>query len=180
MQDKEVRSLIEAKLKKNGIIIRNKNAIGAFIKLFPPLSSLWQVLSGAQDALETERGRITQEVILKFLCALDEKLEGIITTQQQDDTFQILLESVRAYGDVTGLKACTSNPELRQLFSQKEVQVVLSDIQSLGNVTGVNLTVDEEVDLNKHLNIKTPNGSVKFNPGEGRNITFGKGMKHKK
>lgn len=179
MQSCEIRQYISSELKARGISIRTKNAIDALCTLFPPASVLWQLLSGAKDSLETEKGRITQDVILDMLLEIDRKLGAVEGVPAKTPTFEILLEGVRAYGDVTGLRAQTSDPVLARLFSEKEVKILLKDVSADGNVTGLDLTVDTELELKKRLHVQNDAGSVTFNPGDGREVTFGKGLQKK-
>lgn len=171
MDKSEIQKLIDEKLKKKNIKIRNKNAVEALFALFGPASALWKILSGSQDALDLEKNKITQETILEILLAIDEKLE---TGKTNQDSFDILLEGIIAYGDVTGLKATTSNPLLAKLFSKKDINVKLKNICTSGNVVGVDLSVDKELELKKKLHIESGTGSVKFDPSPGRRIIFGK------
>lgn len=65
------------------------------------------------------------------------------------------------------------------MFSKKDINVVLKNIHARGNVTGVDLQVDQELELKKSLHIETPFAFVDFNAGPNCKITFGKGMKRK-
>ena len=176
MKKEQICDLIEAKLNESGKRVRNRNAIEALFSLFPPFSALWKVLAGSQDALILEKSRITQDTILDILVALDNKLE---TGQTDASVFDVLLDGVVTYGDVSGLKALTSNPVVAKLFSEKDINVVLKNVYTRGNVTGVDLQVDQELELKKHLHIEIPFARVDFNAGPNCKITFGKGMKRK-
>ena len=175
MNGSEVRKLIEAKLRERKGRIVAENAISAFCSLFPPANMIWQIVKGAKDKLDTERGIITLDVLLDMITAIDKKLnEGSLNATERG-AFKIMLEEIKATGDVTGLRAKTSDPDLRKIFTDKEVKVTLRDITAGGNVTGVDLAVDRELQLKKKLEIETDFGSVKFNPDVGE-ITFGKGL----
>ena len=91
----------------------------------------------------------------------------------------VLVDGIFTYGDVSGLKASASNPAVAQLFSEKDINVVLKNVHARGNVAGVDLQVDRELELKKHLHIETPFTHVDFNAGPNCKITFGKGMKRK-
>ena len=177
MDEKDVKSLIEKKLEQSEKSIRNKNSIEALCSLFPSSSALWKVLSGSKEAIETEKSRITQETILDILIAIDNKLETGSTDSQK---FKVLLDGVVSFGDVSGLKAKASNPIVSELFSEKEIEIILKNIHAHGNVTGVDLTVDQELELKKKMQIKTPHSSVTFNAGPNCKVVFGKGSKQKK
>lgn len=176
MNKEEIRGLIEIKLKEKKKNIRNRNAIEALFQMFPPASALWKVLTGSQESIALEKVNITQDMILDMLLAIDNKLE---TGKFDPTSFKILLDGVIAYGDVTGLKAKTSNPLLAQLFSDKDINVILKNVHAQGSITGVNLSVDHEVELKKKLHIKTPWARVDFNAGPNCKIIFGKGLKPK-
>ncbi|GAI20769.1 unnamed protein product, partial [marine sediment metagenome] len=47
-------------------------------------------------------------------------------------------------------------------------------IYTAGKVVGVDLSIDEELELKKKLHIESQTSSVKFNPGPGSKIIFGK------
>ncbi len=177
MDKEDVKNLIEKRLEQSEKSIRNKNSIEALCSLFPPSNALWKVLSGSKEAIETERGRITQETILDILIAIDNKLETGNTDSQK---FEVLLDGIVSLGDVSGLKAKASNPIVSKLFSEKEIEIVLKNIHARGNVTGVDLTVDQELELKKKMQIRTPHSSVTFNAGPNCKVVFGKGLKQKK
>ncbi len=176
MNESEVRKLVEKRLRERKFGIVARNTIDAVFKLFPPASTIWQILVGAKDKIDTAKGAITQEVILNMVLAIDKKLSSSILETREQEAFEIMLEGIRAMGDVAGLRARTSDPNLRKIFNGREVRVILRDITTRGNVTGVDLTVDHELELKKKLEVETDFGSVKFNPDVGK-ITFGKGLK---
>ena len=176
MNKKEICDMIEAKLNDSDKKIRNLNAIDALCTLFPPASALWKVFTGSQEALTLVKTQITQDTILDLLVAIDQKLE---TGKTDASVFEVLLDGVVAYGDVSGLKASTSNPVVARLFSEKEINVVLKNVQARGNVTGVDLKVEQELELKKRMHIKTPFARIDFNAGPNCKITFGKGLKRK-
>jgi len=176
MNQSEARKLIEKKLHERKINIVVRNTVDAFCKLFPPASVIWQVLAGSKEKLDTAKGAITQEVLLDMVLAIDKKLSSRVLDTKEQGAFEIMLEGIRAMGDVTGLRAKTSDPNLREIFTDREVRIILQDITTGGNVTGVDLTVDRELELRRKLEVETDFGSVKFNPDVGK-IIFGKGLK---
>ena len=176
MNQAEAHKLVEDKLRERKVNIVAKNTVDAFCKLFPAASVIWQILSGTKEKLDTERGAITLEVLLDMVIAIDKKLSKGVLNPGEQKAFEIMLEGIRTQGNVTGLRARTSDPNLRDLFTERDVKVILQDISAEGNVTGVDLTVDRELELKKKLEIETDFASVKFNPDVGE-ITFGKGFK---
>ena len=176
MNESEIHKLIDKKFRERKIPTVARNTIGALCQLFPPASVIWQILAGSKEKLDTEKGAITLEVLLDIVLAIDKKLNDSILGTREQEAFEIMLEGIRAIGDVTGMRARTSDSNLRKIFTEKEVKVILKDITSRGKVTGVDLTVDRELELKKRLEVETDFGSVKLNPDVGE-ITFGKGLK---
>ncbi len=176
MNREDIDRLIDTKLGERKASLRNRNTVDALTQLFPPANALWKVLAGTKKALALEKTQIIQDTILDILLAIDEKLE---TGQAAPRTFGILLEGVVSHGDVTGLKANTSNPVLAQLFSDQDVNVILRDIAAAGNVTGVDLIVDQELELKKKLHVEAPGVRVDFNADPNCKITFGRVLKRK-
>ncbi|GAH80314.1 unnamed protein product [marine sediment metagenome] len=176
MNESEIHKIIENELKKRKGKIIAKNTINSILKIFPSAPAIWQLLTGSTDKLEIERHIITQEVLLDWVLAIDKKLNEITLDVKEQNAFEIMLDGIRAMGDVTGLRARTSDINLRKLFSEKDIRIIMRDIDAGGNVTGANLLIDCELELKKKLEIETDFCSVKFNPDVG-NITFGKGLK---
>ena len=111
------------------------------------------------------------------MIAIDNKLETGDTDSQK---FEVLLDGIVSLGDVSGLKAQASDPIVSKIFLEKEIEIILKNIHARGNVTGVDLTVDQELELKKKMQIKTPHSSVTFNAGPNCKVVFGKGLKQKK
>ena len=105
MNESEVRKLVEKRLRERKFGIVARNTIDAVFKLFPPASTIWQILVGAKDKVDTAKGVITQEVILNMVLAIDKKLSSSILETREQEAFEIMLEGIRAMGDVAGLAA---------------------------------------------------------------------------
>ena len=76
MNKEEIKEKIEIELKKHEKLVRNKNAIRAFLGLLPPLDALEKVLVGVQDTIEVKRQTLTLNMILDLIMGIDEKLSG--------------------------------------------------------------------------------------------------------
>ena len=176
MGHSEVQSFIEGKLREHKQRIVTENTVAAFCKLFPPASTIWQIVFGSKERIDTARGAITLDIILDMLLAIDKRLSNIDLDTTEQGTFNIMLRTVQAMGNVTGLRARTSDSALRQIFTEREVSIMLEDIIAEGDITGLDLTVDTELELKKKLQVKTDFATVRFNPEVGE-ITFGKGLK---
>jgi len=173
MDRKHLEDKMHKRLNERKINISNNNAFEALFTLLPPAHALWKIFKGAGEKIQAERSAITQDMILDFLISIDNKLSGITLSNKQKHVFKVLLESIVASGDVTGIKGSTSSPIFRKLFADNEVSVILKNINAIGNVTGVDLSVGEEMELKHKFEVKSDNGSVTFNPNAGK-IVFGK------
>jgi hypothetical protein len=72
MKQEEVAARIETELTKRKIKVVNKNAVSALFGAFSdPLGSLGKIFLGREDALDGEKQRISQEVVLELLCKID-------------------------------------------------------------------------------------------------------------
>ena len=173
----EITQLIERELQSRGKSIRNRNAIDVLLRLFPALHALKEVLTGSKEALDLEREKLTTEKILDLLVGIDEKLSGQDISGVEEG-LKILIERVVAEGDITGLEGKTSNETVRKVF-EKPVDIKIKDASAKGDITGVKLSVDEEMEVKEHVKIETDAGKVEINPKIGK-ITFGKGFKKQK
>ena len=176
MNEDECKARIENEAKKRSRSIRNKNAFDALFGIFPPAHALWKIFSGAKDAIETEKGRITLDAIIEYLQVIDKKLSKLPLSDEENRTFEVLLDNVMALGDVTGIDGNTSNPILREIFSSNDISVRLKDVKAIGNITGVKLNVDKELELKGKLDVSNGINSLKTNPHIGT-ITLGKEKK---
>jgi len=176
MDYSEAQRLIEDTLHEHKRRIVTENTIDAFCKLFPPASAIWQVVSGSREKIDTARGTFTLDIILDMVLAIDRRLGNLDLNTTEQRAFNIMLRGIQATGSVTGLRARTSDSTLRQIFTEREVSIILEDIIAEGDITGLDLTVDTELELKKKLEVKTDFATVKFNPEVGE-ITFGKGLK---
>lgn len=170
----EIKACIENELGKREIPIRNKNAIDALLKALNPLnalSSLKQVLTGAEECLGLERQKLTLEKILELIIGIDAKLNGDSATKI-DPSLKILVENIVASGDVVGLEGKTSNDAVKKIF-EHSLDVTVKNVRSQGNVTGVKLDVDQEMEVKQQVNIDTDIAHVALNPSLGK-IILGK------
>lgn len=133
------------------------------------------VLVGSEDAIEVQRKKLTLEKILELVVAIDQKLEGENITPS-DQKISILLENIKADGNVVGLGGDTSSPEMRAMF-EKSVDIKLKDIEAGGDVVGAKFNVNSEMEIKKGLSIETPFAEVKINPNA--TVILGKGIQKK-
>ncbi len=169
----DLKTRIENELSKRKKRILNTNAISAFLNFFPALKALYDLFVGRKSAIEIEKTKITLDGIIEMIIAFDKRLSGI--KKKDTSKVSILLEDIISKGAVTGIKSDTSSCEAKELL-KKTIDVKLKRIQSQDKVTGIDLTVNKELKIEKPLNIETDIGSVRINPNNG-DITFGKGTK---
>ena len=169
----DVKQQIEVELEKRGVEIRNANAIDCLFTLFPKLDALRDIFAGSKKAIEIEKQKLTQESILDLLVGIDKKISGD-DVSGFDSGLKILIENVVSMGDITGLAGNTSGHSTREVF-KNPIAVIIKDAKAKGNITGIKLDVDQEMKVEKQVNINTNGGSVQLNPQFGE-ITFGKGL----
>lgn len=75
MDKKTVESAIEEQLANRKKKVLNRNAIGALFGAFSdPVGALGKIFVGRDDAIDAEKQRITQDVMLELLCKIDEAI----------------------------------------------------------------------------------------------------------
>ena len=170
MNKEEIKEKIEIELKKHEKLVRNKNAIRAFLGLLPPLDALEKVLVGVQDTIEVKRQTLTLNMILDLIMGIDEKLSG--KEPSVDLGLKILIENAMSAGSITGLEGNTSDENMKKIF-EKPLDIEIKNAQAQGDITGVKLNVDGEMPVRGKTKIKTDVGTIEINPQFGE-ITFGK------
>lgn len=77
MSHSEVTSRIEAELARRAKKVVNRNAFSALFSTFgDPGSALGKIFLERQDALDEEKLRISQEVVLELLCKIDDAISN--------------------------------------------------------------------------------------------------------
>ncbi|MFA7497042.1 MAG: hypothetical protein WCY67_12155 [Acidithiobacillus sp.] len=75
MDKKTVESAIDAQLTSRKKHVLNRNAIAALFGAFAdPVGALGKIFVGHDDAIDAEKQKITQDVILEMLCKIDEAI----------------------------------------------------------------------------------------------------------
>lgn len=172
-----VRSQIEDKLAERAHALRDRNAIDVFFGILDKVpganlvAALRKVFTGAQDALEIERERLTVSQILDLVIAIDQKLSGMEPTVPLAPTISILIEHVVATGDITGIDGRTSDQATRKAF-EHPIDVRIRAARAGGNITGLKLDVDDELEVKQPVRVETAAGTVEINPKFGK-VIFG-------
>jgi len=102
MDREEVEEAILEKLEKRKSTVLNRNALKALFACFSnPLGSLGQLFIGRVEAVDAERVRIEQEIILDLLCRIDDALaEAALAAQKKLPVQQcIVCGEIEAYGE---------------------------------------------------------------------------------
>ena len=143
MNKSDVEAAIEARLSERKKSILNRNAIGALFGAFAdPVGALGQVFLGRGDAIDHEKQRIAQDVILELLCKIDESLsQANAKSEQQGIKLGGLIETIAHGGEsLTGLSiGAKSGPVTLQPGTH--VRTVATGVR---NVTGVKIGGTEE------------------------------------
>lgn len=75
MNREEVEDAIQGELSRRKNRVVDRNALQALLGLVAdPLGSLGKLFMGEQDALDSEKLRIQQDIILDFVCKIDDAL----------------------------------------------------------------------------------------------------------
>jgi hypothetical protein len=143
MNKSDVEAAIEARLSERKKSVLNRNAIGALFGAFAdPVGALGQVFLGRGDAIDQEKQRIAQDVILELLCKIDDSLsQANAKSEQQGIKLGGLIETI-AYGgeSTTGLSiGAKSGPVTLQPGTH--VRTVATGVRK---VTGVKIGGTEE------------------------------------
>ncbi len=143
MNKSDVEAAIAARLSERKKSVMNRNAIGALFGVFAdPVGALGQVFLGRGDAIDQEKQRIAQDVILELLCKIDESLsQAKAQSKQQGVKLGGLIETIAHGGEsLTGLSiSAKSGPVTLQPGTH--VRTVATGVR---NVTGVKIGGTEE------------------------------------
>lgn len=138
MNMNDVVAAIEARLSERTNSVLNRNAIGALFGAFSdPVSALGKVFLGRGDAMDQEKQRVAQDVILELLCKIDDSLSlANAKFEQQGIKLGGLIETIAHGGEsLTGLSiGANSGPVTLQPGTH--VRTVATGVR---NVTGVKI-----------------------------------------
>jgi hypothetical protein len=143
MNKSDIEAAIEARLSERKKSVLNRNAIGALFGAFAdPVGALGQVFLGRDDAIDHEKQRIAQDVILELLCKIDESLsQANAKSEQQGIKVGGLIEAIAHGGEsLTGLSiGANSSPVTLQPGTH--IRTVATSVR---NVIGVKIGGAEE------------------------------------
>jgi hypothetical protein len=103
MEREQVERKIEAELKKSKNRVVNRNALQALFGAYAdPVSALGKIFLGRQDALDAERARIAQDIVLALLCKIDDVLTNAYTQANQAGlAWTIVSGRIEVHGEQT-------------------------------------------------------------------------------
>jgi hypothetical protein len=138
MNKEDVEAAIAAQLQERKKAVLNRNAVRALFSTFSdPIAALGQVFVGRSDALDQERQRIAQDVILDLLCKIDDAIsQAGVESNRKGVTLAGLIETVAHSGEsVVGLSiASDSGPVTLQPGTH-----VRTSATGVRSVTGVQI-----------------------------------------
>ncbi len=107
----QVEQAILDRLKGQEKQVVNRNALAALLSVLK-LDSLGKIFLGREDALEAEKLRIEQEIVLDLLCRIDDAISGAKTdSSKQKIDWNIISGDIEAHGvdveEVTGMSIAT-------------------------------------------------------------------------
>ena len=109
MDFSHIEKAIEQKLAKRKKKVVNRNAIKALFSAFPgPVAALGKIFLGRQDAIEGEKAKVAQEIILKMLLKIDDAIsQATKETTDRGLDWKVIAGTVEAHGEgvreVTGV-----------------------------------------------------------------------------
>lgn len=111
MDREQVEQAILGRLKEREKQVVNRNALAALLSVLK-LNSLGKIFLGRKDALEAEKLRIEQEIVLDLLCRIDDAISGAKTdSSMQKIDWNIISGEIEAHGvdveEVTGMNIAT-------------------------------------------------------------------------
>lgn len=100
MNRKEVENEIAREFTKRKRRALNRNALNALFNALPdPIESLSRIFLGREDALEAEKVRIKQDIMLNTICKIDDKISYAIDKAiKQRDIRRIISGEIEASG----------------------------------------------------------------------------------
>lgn len=138
MNKEDVEAAIAARLQERKKAVLNRNAVSALFGAFSdPIAALGQVFMGRGDALDLEKQRIAQDVILDLLCKIDHAIsQAGVESNRKGVTLAGLIETVAHGGEsVVGLSiASDSGPVTLQPGTH-----VRTSATGVRSVTGVQI-----------------------------------------
>lgn len=141
MDRQAVEEAIVATLQTRRNKVVNRNALQAlFGAVMDPVNSLGKVFLGRQDALDTERARIAQDIMLDLLCKMDDAIRQAQHSASNSGVTRVtgLIEATAEHGDQLVGADISAPAELGPGF---HVKVSSSNVK---NVTGLRITNNQK------------------------------------
>lgn len=98
MSLEDVQKEIEQQLKKTESRVLNRNAFSALFGAFTdPAGALGKIFLGRSDALDQEKQRIAQEIILKMLCKIDDAISGMESSARNAGVMNVVSGTIEVH-----------------------------------------------------------------------------------
>lgn len=103
MDEIDVRKSIQSELEKRQTKILNDNAVNALFEALPsPVKALGKIFIGRQDAMENEKYRIAQDIILGLLVNIDRAItQALETAHKKGIDWKVIAGDIHSYGEKT-------------------------------------------------------------------------------
>ncbi len=141
MDEIDVRKTIESELERRKTKVLNKNAINALFEALPsPVKALGKIFVGRQDAIENEKHKIAQDIILDLLVSIDRAItQALDTARRKGIDWKVIAGDIQSYGEkakeVIGMEI-TPNAGPVELKSGTHIKAVGKDV---GRITGLKI-----------------------------------------
>jgi 2-hydroxy-3-keto-5-methylthiopentenyl-1-phosphate phosphatase len=101
MDETDVRKNIQLELEKRQTKVLNKNAVNALFEALPsPVKALGKIFVGRQDAIENEKQKITQDIILDLLVSIDRAItQAMETAHEKGIDWKVISGNIQSYGE---------------------------------------------------------------------------------
>jgi len=104
MDDTDIRKAIQSELEKRNTGVLNQNAINALFEALPsPIKALGKVFVGRNEAIEAEKHKIAQDIILDLLVGIDRAItQALETAHQKGIDWKVIAADIEAHGEKAG------------------------------------------------------------------------------
>jgi hypothetical protein len=103
MDNVDIQKTIELALEKRKTGVLNKNAINALFEALPsPMKALGKIFMGRDEAIQSEKQKIAQDIILDLLVNIDKAItQALEASRQKGVDWKVIAGDVEVYGEKT-------------------------------------------------------------------------------
>ena len=101
MDEKDIRQWIQSELEKRKTKVLNKNALDALFAALPsPVQAIGKIFFGRKDAVENEKHKIAQDIILQLLINIDSAItQALEKGREKGIDWKIIAGDIQSYGE---------------------------------------------------------------------------------